>query len=374
MQSVEERNSAFELLRIIAMMAIVICHFATHGGFDFDTTTVTVPKLWWYFMEMGGNFGVNIFVLISGYFLIVSKNRVFNFKRVLKFWGQVFFYSVSIYLVFCIVGICDFSLAEVIKTVFPITFEQWWFASTYFVLYLLHPFLNMFLSKLNKKTFQSLLTILIIIWCIIPTVTLSNFQSNSLLWFMTLYCVAAYIRLHGMNSHLTQKHYIYLWILFSALRYMSSVILIVIGTKIPYVVRGALAFYSQQSILTFLSALSLFMVFKDIKMGYHKWINLVASGTFGVYLIHDSNIIRPFLWHELFRNAQYQKTILLIPYSILVIVVVYSVCTVIDLGRQKLFEKPFMVLVNKYSDLWIKPFENILCFCKNIVFGISDPE
>lgn len=87
MQSVEERNSAFELLRIIAMMAIVICHFATHGGFDFDTTTVTVPKLWWYFMEMGGNFGVNIFVLISGYFLIVSKNRVFNFKRVLKFWG-----------------------------------------------------------------------------------------------------------------------------------------------------------------------------------------------------------------------------------------------------------------------------------------------
>lgn len=38
------RKSSFELLRIIAMFSIVIFHFALHGGFSFDSQTVSVPR------------------------------------------------------------------------------------------------------------------------------------------------------------------------------------------------------------------------------------------------------------------------------------------------------------------------------------------
>ena len=48
---------------------------------------------------------------------------------------------------------------------------------------------------------------------------------------------------------------------------------------------------------------------------------------------------------------------------------VYAVCTLIDLLRQYAFEKPFMKLVNRYSEKITKPFEFIIDFVKGIVFG-----
>lgn len=258
------RDSSFELLRIISMFSIVICHFATHGEFQFDTQTISVPRLWWYFIEMGGNFGVNIFVLISGYFLIDVKDEAFNFRRILKFWGQVFFYSVLIPVVFSAAGVVKLTIKEWIKAGLPLLFRQWWFASAYFVLYLIHPFLNIFLHSLSKKTFQSFVATLIIIWCIVPTFTFLTFECNDLLWFITLYSVAAYIRLFDLNPSFNTKHYLVYWLLFSSLRYFSSLIFILIGTKVSAAQRYSLTFYGKQSLLTFLSACSLFMVFKYV--------------------------------------------------------------------------------------------------------------
>lgn len=65
----QQRNTALELCRILVMLMIVACHFATHGGFSYRNG-LTIPRIWWDFLEMGGNFGVDVFVLISGYFLI----------------------------------------------------------------------------------------------------------------------------------------------------------------------------------------------------------------------------------------------------------------------------------------------------------------
>lgn len=363
------RNSSIELLRIISMIMIVLCHFATHGGFSFNVKSLSIPRLWWNFIEMGGNFGVDVFVLISGYFLVTSRGKVFDLKRILKFIGQVFIYSIAIYFVFCVIGEQDFSLESCIKALFPITFNSWWFASTYFVLYLIHPFINMLLQKLDKNTYQVLIAMQIILWCIIPTFTTSNYQSNNLMWFITLYCVAGYIRLFGLNPRFTAKNYLGFWLLFSGIRYLSCIFLIVLGTKIPFAAEHSLFFYNKQSVLTFLSALSLFMVFYRCNIGYIKWINVIASATFGVYLIHDSDLIRYWLWQECFKNAQYQESVFLIPYSIIVAVIVYIVCTLIDLLRQKIIEKPFMILVNSFSDKIIRPFERMLNSIKTLFFG-----
>ena len=112
------RNSSIELLRIIAMIMIVFCHFATHGGFSFDINYVSIPRLWWNFIEMGGNLGVDLFVLISGYFLVASNGKLFNLKRVIRFWGQVFVYSVVIYFSLSIAGVQEFDFVSCIKAFF----------------------------------------------------------------------------------------------------------------------------------------------------------------------------------------------------------------------------------------------------------------
>lgn len=206
-----QRNSSIELLRIISMIMIVFHHFAVHGGFEWEASNVTIPLFWYNFIIMGGKIGVDLFVLISGYFLVNSNGNVFNFRRILKFMGQVFFYSISIYVVFGICGLSDIGIKSLIKALFPITFSSWWFASTYFVLYLLHPFLNKLLHCLNKKNYQYLLVMLVVCWSIIPTFTMSQFQGNSLLWFMTLYAIAGYVKIYGFNNKFNSKHYWKMW-------------------------------------------------------------------------------------------------------------------------------------------------------------------
>ena len=87
-----------------------------------------------------------------------------------------------------------------------------------------------------------------------------------------------------------------------------------------------------------LSSICLFIAFKNLKVKYIRAVNIIASATFGVYLIHDNNFVRPFLWHTVFKNASFQESPYLIPYSIAVILTVYISCTVIELIRAKLFK------------------------------------
>ena len=95
------RQSNIELLRIVAMIMIIAHHFSFHGGFKFSSDTITATRFWVQFLLIGGKIGVNIFMLISGYFLVSARSLKTN--KVLKLWLQIFTYSV---------GINFFSLAE----------------------------------------------------------------------------------------------------------------------------------------------------------------------------------------------------------------------------------------------------------------------
>lgn len=351
------------------MLMIVFHHFAIHGGFNWESTELTIPHFWYNLIVSGGKIGVNIFVLISGYFLITSHGKIFNFKRILKFWGQIIFYSVGIFVLFSLFKNHDIGIKSLIKILFPITFSTWWFASTYFVMYIIHPFLNMFLNAISKRTYQTLLVALVIIWSVIPTFTTSGFESNSLWWFVTLYAIAGYAKIYGFNSIFTTKKYFVLFGVFSVLTYLSSVVFMLLGTRYNAFLEHATYFYGMQRVPALLISLTLFMAFSTLKMNYHKWINVLASATFGVYLIHDNSLMRAFLWIDVFQNFKYQHSLLLIPYSILVVALVYAVCTVIDLIRQKVFEKPFMFIVNKYADAVLEPFAKICNWFRKIVFG-----
>lgn len=113
----------------------------------------------------------------------------------------------------------------------------------------------------------------------------------------------------------------------------------------------------------------MFMAFVTIKIQYHKLINVIASATFGVYLLHENGIIRPLLWKTVLVSTQYQNSLLLIPYSIVSVTLIYILFTVIDLLRQIVFERAYMIMANKYLSVWLKPFVAIINFVKRILFG-----
>ncbi len=351
------------------MAMIVFHHLAYHGDFDWQSSGITFPHLWYNLILMGGKVGVYVYVLISGYFLIDSDHSMISFKKVLKFWGQVFFYSIGLYLVLGACGISDFGMKSLIKALFPIIFSQWWFASAYFVLYIIHPFLNMALKNLDKRAYQLLVLTLIILWFVIPTFTTSYFESNRFIYFIVMYVIAGYARIHGFNSRFTSKHYIVFAMIVSLLTYASSIVFTLLGRRWAFFSAHSTYFYWEGKITVLLIAVSIFMAFAGLKLEYHKWINTIASATFGVYLIHENNIIRPLLWRGLFKNVWHQDGVDLILYSVLAVAAVYVVCTAIDLIRKYFIEKPFLMLTNKYADVLQERFSRIVWSVGKAIFG-----
>lgn len=339
------RQSNFELLRIVCMLMIVTDHFSVHGGFDFATNTVTIPELWAQFIRQGGQVGVDIFVLITGYFLINATN--IKISKVFKLWFQVLFYSAGVYILFTALGLIQFKPEAFFKSLLPITYKTWWFASTYFVLYLTTPFLNKFLKSLDKPTYQKCLVLFLVLWCFIPTIIGEEFESNSLLWFMYVYSVSAYVRLWHNSTGKSCKPYFLTAALFAFLTCLSVLVFDVLGTKIPFFAKYALHFYGMQRLPICIIALCMFLGFKNLDIPYNKGINLISSATFGVYLIHVSRPVRKLMWFSIFKNASYSDTIFLIPYSIAVVLLVYIFCTCVELLRIHLLEKNYMKLINK---------------------------
>lgn len=356
----KQRNSAVEILRILAMIMILFSHFSNYSGFAFDPLSITLPRLWYNLISMSGKTGAAIYVLISGYFLVSDKNTSFNIKKILKLIGHIEFYSVAIYFIAIVFKLTSFSVKGVISAFFPITFVHWWFASSYFVLFLLHPFINRLLAAINKNTYKNLLILLVIMWCIIPTFFNQTYQGSDFLWMVMLYCIAGYIRLYGTDFRLTQKNYTLIFIISFALTYLSTATFTVLGTKWSFFADYIQFFSRQVSILVIINSVSLFMIAIKAAPFNSKAINILSSATFGVYLIHESVYLRPIIWKTLFHGTEYSGSVHLIGYSILAVISVYVCCSLIDIIRNYTIAKPYNKFINSYAGRIIHPIKQLV--------------
>ena len=330
------RNSALELLRILGMITIVFHHFAVHGGFEFSSASITLNTLWYQFIYMVGLlFGNHIFVLISGYFLISSDGP--KFRKLFAMWFEIFFYSVAIYLIFTLSGHETFSFKALFLSMRPVSQTLYWFPATYIILYILHGWLNLFLKSLSRENYLKFLATLLGLWCILSTLLQSELSGSDLMTFILLYSLGGYFRLWGSN--VGSNKFILYGLGFIAVSYLIIVISDIIGQNFPFFDIHIIYFYLLAMTRPFPLAVALCLLigFRSLRVPYSKIINLMASATFGVYLIHDNNLVRPFLWREVFRNASFQDSPYLIPYSIIVVLFVYVLCILIELARAKLF-------------------------------------
>lgn len=348
------RQSNFELLRIIAMLMIIAHHFCVHGGFDYDVSDLSTNRFWIDIFSMGGKIGVNIYVIISGYFLI--NNTRIKKERIIKLWSQMLLFSVSLLLFsFFFTKSMEFAntngfLFELVQSFFPVITRVWWFASAYFILYCFTPLINKFIKSLDKRTFQIMLIGMTLIWCIVPSITVSQWvvESNQLLWFFYLYCLVGYYRIYGLSAKRSKRKsrtwffWAFAVFLFTAL---SIVILSFLGTKIHFFEDKSRHFLHEQSLTLLLISIFLFLGFERININ-SKIINEIASTTFGIYLIHDYRYMSEFLWKDIFNVASFQYSNYLIPYSIVVVLIVFVCCGIIEYIFKFTFERAIYKIVS----------------------------
>jgi len=357
------RQSNFELLRIISMLLIVAHHFSVHGGMKHDTKKVTVNRLWSQFISIGGKIGVNIFVLISGYFLTSSKKVKIN--KFLKLELQMIFYAVIQYLIG--VKLCkfeEFSLKNLKHNIFPVTYGIWWFAQTYVILYLLFPLINGCIHGISRQTHRNYLIVTTMIWCIIPTIFEVNaYSSNFLIWFGFIYFVAGYLRKYKVAENTKAITWILLGIGTYILIFLTAVINDYRAISNEKALKYTNYLFDLKMIPVLFSALFLFIGFSKLNIK-SRAINFISATTFGIYLIHDHPMIRHLIWMVIVKVPDFTNSSYLIPFSIFVIVAVFTVCSIIEAIRIYTIERLYMNLVNYISS----KLENIITKFNNSKF------
>ncbi len=330
------RNTNIELLRVISMIMIVTLHYMNQGGI-LDTLTFGDSNyaITWL-VESFCYVSVNCYILISGYFLCEST---FRLRKVIDIVLEVVFYSVGIYLLFCAIGVESFSVVSLITGyLFPIIHGEYWFATVYVVLYLFSPFLNKWLAALDKKEHQKLILLMCLVFSVIPSVfffageNLGVAGGYSLIWFVFIYIVAAYIRKYGLkikNIYLITTFVLSGFVTFAA-KFCQEAIL---GTELWDL-------YRYSSITVLLASVSLFMLFIQMKPKNHRIWAFFGSTTFGVFLIHTQYIMRDkILWKEIIRPLDYcySNTGTFLLHMVISVLLIYLSCSMIDYLRILLF-------------------------------------
>ena len=83
--------------------------------------------------------------------------------------------------------------------------------------------------------------------------------------------------------------------------------------------------------LALLTSICAFMYFKNLKVPYNKYINMIGASIFGVLLIHaNSDTMRQWLWKDTLNNVGHYNDTTFWLHAILSVLIVFTVCIFID--------------------------------------------
>lgn len=339
---VKKRNSTIEILRIIIMFLIVIHHCVVHSGFPTQVYNFNFNKIILGWLRLG-DLSVDVFVIIMGYY---TCKIGFNFKKILKLYSSVLFYSILFFIIGCIIGYnIDFIILG--KSLFPFILNHYWFISVYFLIQIFSPFINIFIKSISKKGLDKCILIMLFFWSVVPTFTTKLMYGTEIAQFLMLYLIGARIRLYPLE-YSKYKQYINLGIIIPiVLLYGASFVIEFLKKYISIFIGREYFLYVRNSILIISIATCLVLKFTGIKQFHNRIINKVSDCMFGVYLIHENIIMREIIWKQLFLNVNYFNNVSLGFRIIISSFVVFCACVVIEYFRKRFLEIKLVLIFEK---------------------------
>lgn len=332
------------------MLLIVAHHYVVNSGL-FDTlqsAPMTPTSASMLLFGAWGKTGINCFVMITGWFMCTSR---FTWRKFIKLYIQITLYAVIIYGIFCLTGHETFRPVKALLKLFPVKSIHDGFVSCFLIFYLLIPFINILVQNISKHQHQLLLIVLLAVYTLLPTVPGYRLSFNYVSWFVVIYLVASYIRLHGLGARITHKAWG--WIALATIFLASASVLSLFAlNKMGYINSFIPYFFISDSnkILALAVAVSSFMWFKDLRLPHSRLINAVGGATFGVLLIHaNSDAMRQWLWRETVDCTGHFGPSLLwtLGYAALTVLLVFTVCAGIDWFRRRLVEPRLLKPLDK---------------------------
>ena len=284
-----------------------------------------------------GNLGVGLFIGLSAYFLVDQGFKTYRITHILY---QLHSYAwliggIILALSFSIPYIDEVLTKELAyRALFPLGLENW-YVTGHILLLLAHPHLNYVISKLSKRGHLSLISIWFIVWTIFPLLYVTMPFYSKYLLFLYIYFIVAYLKKYVRLTQRTSIKLVVLGLLGNVLAPIWFGVFSYLRSDFASMGRYLGHTYDLPNLLLVIGVLGIAI---NRKAQSKPIINKVATTTLAVYLIHENPFIRGMLWSKI-DNAQVSNPILLVMYGLLVSLVIFIICVLIDLVKQATIDR-----------------------------------
>lgn len=334
MEGSEQRNYSLDLLRIMAIYFVILTHCATKGQFVFSDG-FSSNRLIVQLCNVGG-LADGLFFMLSGYFLIQCHADMRHIARKTeRIFAKSFVYSTVLLFVFQWPNI---GLHQIYEAVFSAIDGKYWFITIYIVIYLFHPYINACLNNLSEHQYKQMMMLQFILWIVVPGIFQFDIGvgTSMIPYGLMMYSIGAYFRIHPLIFHhrkLLIGMFITIVILGICLYYLSDKE--IISSKISQTLENQLG--SVQSITMYVLSILFFAFFLTTNIKPARILPEISKTSLGVYLLHNNEFLKNFIWIDLFNNPDRINEPCLLPLMLAETAVVYISCSFVDWIFDKCF-------------------------------------
>lgn len=349
MESKKMRSSNMELLRIFAMLMIIAYHIVLHAvrpeltdlslmeQFNnglFNNPVFYKKLLLLDFIMPWGTTANALFILISGYFMINKGNNIDLGKTAKKLLSHLAF--VTVVLVIASNVYFQFNKGSSIKMLVINEFNTiTWFVGYYFLVIIFAAlFLNNYLIKADRNKYRAFLLTVFAVVQFAWSGSLVDGLAGGLRTVGTgifLYALGAYIQIYNPFKKVrtpiifTVIAGVYFLVFLSSYNNTQTNIQNYILSESEDVFIQSVAEYANHNVVPIVLAVSIFEIFRRIRIKNSRVINYFGGATFMIYLIHENNFIRSVWrtrdWITLLYYSPVRFVIKIIYYTLIVFLI-----------------------------------------------------
>lgn len=310
-----DRNSSIELVKLAAILLIVISHSLPYGfveGYncviDLGKTTTDLQYIIMGFFHNMGQIGNDIFLMCSVWFLL--DDNIINKRKIAYIISDCFIISNIMLIAFLFMGY-QLSGKYILTQIFPTIYGGNWYITCYLLLYIIHPYLNILITNLDKKALLRIDIAIVTLYCIINVLESSAlFFYNNLIGFIVIYFIVAYIKKYMINYIKSYRFNIccialgvFVWII-------QNIFINFLGRYINYFSDKCQQWNTLINPCFIIIALGVLGIANN-KTFCNRIINYLASLSLLIYVFHCNRIIRDYLRFDIFEyiynHYTYQK-------------------------------------------------------------------
>ena len=339
------RQSNFELLRLLAMLAIVSGHLFTEGHLIARATPETLlPSL---LLGSGARIAANVFAILGCWFLAdATKPGSPAFapgRRWLRLHFAVFCWSAPL-TVLALASGAQPGLKDAARGFVPFLGRPLWFASAWLSLLLAVPFLRHAWS-LGARRLGSLVGVGFLVFSVQST--LADVREGYLvdsLWFFWVFLAAGWLRLHGERVLARIPAAAALaagCALYAALVLPDWWARTHLGTVAA--AQGVHDFVQRflddlKTVPNFFCALAFFVFFAKLRLRPNRFLNALARPAFAVYVAHQTPAFWPSLWSRVVCTPAWWGRPWTPPAALAVVLAIYAAVALPETARLRWIE------------------------------------